>query len=454
MRLLCDVGRPDDSPGSRVRPSLKVTTNAGPVRAPPVRCLDFSSTFSEAPTMTTLGTPLSPHATKVMLLGSGELGKEVLIALQRLGVETLAADRYDNAPGQQVAHHARTIAMSDPAQLKALIEAERPHLVVPEIEAIATPMLEELEAAGTVRVIPTARAARLTMDREGIRRLAAETLGLPTSPYKFCDSLAELQAAIEGENGVGIGYPCIVKPVMSSSGKGQSKIDGPADVQKAWDYAMAGGRVSHGRVIVEGFVDFDYEITLLTVRAVGNDGNVQTQFCEPIGHLQVHGDYVESWQPQPMSSVALKRAKAIAQAVTDNLGGQGVFGVELFVQGEQVWFSEVSPRPHDTGLVTLCTQHQSEFELHARAILGLPVDTSLRNPGASAVIYGGVDAAGIVFDGVEEALRVPGTDLRLFGKPESFAKRRMGVALARAGDVETARGNAKLAATKVKPRKA
>ena len=454
MRLLCDVGRPDDSPGSRVRPSLKVTTNAGPVRAPPVRCLDFSSTFSEAPTMTTLGTPLSPHATKVMLLGSGELGKEVLIALQRLGVETLAVDRYDNAPGQQVAHHARTIAMSDPAQLKALIEAERPHLVVPEIEAIATPMLEELEAAGTVRVIPTARAARLTMDREGIRRLAAETLGLPTSPYKFCDSLAELQAAIEGENGVGIGYPCIVKPVMSSSGKGQSKIDGPADVQKAWDYAMAGGRVSHGRVIVEGFVDFDYEITLLTVRAVGNDGNVQTQFCEPIGHLQVHGDYVESWQPQPMSSVALKRAKAIAQAVTDNLGGQGVFGVELFVQGEQVWFSEVSPRPHDTGLVTLCTQHQSEFELHARAILGLPVDTSLRNPGASAVIYGGVEAAGIVFDGVEEALRVPGTDLRLFGKPESFAKRRMGVALARAGDVETARGHAKLAASKVKPRKA
>ena len=404
--------------------------------------------------MTTLGTPLSPHATKVMLLGSGELGKEVLIALQRLGVETLAVDRYDNAPGQQVAHHARTIAMSDPAQLKALIEAERPHLVVPEIEAIATPMLEELEAAGTVRVIPTARAARLTMDREGIRRLAAETLGLPTSPYKFCDSLAELQAAIEGENGVGIGYPCIVKPVMSSSGKGQSKIDGPADVQKAWDYAMAGGRVSHGRVIVEGFVDFDYEITLLTVRAVGNDGNVQTQFCEPIGHLQVHGDYVESWQPQPMSPLALERAKAIAQAVTDNLGGQGVFGVELFVQGDQVWFSEVSPRPHDTGLVTLCTQHQSEFELHARAILGLPVDTSLRNPGASAVIYGGVEAAGIVFDGVEEALRVPGTDLRLFGKPESFARRRMGVALARAGDVETARGHAKLAATKVKPRKA
>jgi len=419
--------------------------------------------------MTTLGTPLSPHSTKVMLLGAGELGKEVLIALQRLGVETIAVDRYDHAPGQQVAHHARTIAMSDPAQLKALIEAERPHLVVPEIEAIATPMLEQLEAQGVVRVIPTARAARLTMDREGIRRLAAETLGLPTSPYRFCDSLAELQAAIEGsEDGGpgrrGIGYPCIVKPVMSSSGKGQSKIDGPGDVQKAWDTAMAGGRVSHGRVIVEGFIDFDYEITLLTVRARGGvgaassnsseGGQVETHFCDPIGHVQVSGDYVESWQPHPMHPAALEKARQIARAVTDNLGGQGIFGVELFVQGEQVWFSEVSPRPHDTGLVTLCTQHQSEFELHARAILGLPVDPTLRNPGASAVIYGGVEAAGIVFDGIDEALRVPGTDLRLFGKPESFAKRRMGVALARAGDVETARGNAKLAASKVKPRKA
>ena len=418
--------------------------------------------------MTTLGTPLSPHSTKVMLLGAGELGKEVLIALQRLGVETIAVDRYDHAPGQQVAHHARTIAMSDPAQLKALIEAERPHLVVPEIEAIATPMLEQLEAQGVVRVIPTARAARLTMDREGIRRLAAETLGLPTSPYRFCDSLAELQAAIEGsEDGGpgrrGIGYPCIVKPVMSSSGKGQSKIDGPGDVQKAWDTAMAGGRVSHGRVIVEGFIDFDYEITLLTVRARGGvgaassnsseGGQVETHFCDPIGHVQVSGDYVESWQPHPMHPAALEKARQIARAVTDNLGGQGIFGVELFVQGEQVWFSEVSPRPHDTGLVTLCTQHQSEFELHARAILGLPVDTSLRNPGASAVIYGGVEAAGIVFDGIDEALRVPGTDLRLFGKPESFAKRRMGVALARAGDVETARVNAKLAASKVRPRK-
>lgn len=411
----------------------------------------------------TLGTPLSPSATKVMLLGSGELGKEVLIALQRLGVETTAVDRYENAPGQQVAHHARTITMSDPAQLKSLIESERPHLVVPEIEAIATPMLEELEAAGTVRVIPTARAARLTMDREGIRRLAAETLGLPTSPYRFCDSAEELQAAIDGTDGQpAIGFPCVVKPVMSSSGKGQSKLDGPADVQKAWDYAMAGGRVSHGRVIVEGFIDFEYEITLLTVRALAADGSIQTHFCEPIGHKQVSGDYVESWQPQPMPSLALQRAQDIARAVTDDLGrgldgqpsGQGLFGVELFVKGDEVWFSEVSPRPHDTGLVTLATQHQSEFELHARAILGLPVDTRLRNPGASAVIYGGMDAQGIAFDGVDEALRVPDTDLRLFGKPESFAKRRMGVAVARADDVETARANAKLAAGKVKPRKA
>jgi len=406
--------------------------------------------------MTTLGTPLSPQATKVMLLGAGELGKEVLIALQRLGVETIAVDRYDHAPGQQVAHHARTITMSDPEQLKALIEAERPDMVVPEIEAIATPMLQELEAAGVVRVVPTARATRLTMDREGIRRLAAETLGLPTSPYYFCDSLAELQAAIDGADGKpGVGYPCVVKPVMSSSGKGQSKIDGPADVQKAWDYAMAGGRVSHGRVIVEGFIDFDYEITQLTVRARGANGQIETHFCDPIGHVQVSGDYVESWQPMAMSPVALDKSRQIAKAITDNLGlgldgqpaGLGLFGVELFVKGDQVWFSEVSPRPHDTGLVTLCTQHQSEFELHARAILGLPVDASLRNPGASAVIYGGVDAEGIVFDGVADALAVPGAELRLFGKPESFVKRRMGVALARATDTDTARANAKLAIT-------
>ncbi|MES2282973.1 MAG: formate-dependent phosphoribosylglycinamide formyltransferase [Pseudomonadota bacterium] len=397
--------------------------------------------------MTTFGTPLSPNATKVMLLGSGELGKEVLIALQRLGVETIAVDRYENAPGQQVAHHARTITMSDPAQLKALVEKEKPMLVVPEIEAIATPMLEELEAAGTVRVIPTARAARLTMDREGIRRLAAETLGLPTSPYVFCDSLEELQAAIDSK----IGYPNIVKPVMSSSGKGQSKIAGPDDVKKAWDYAMAGGRVSHGRVIVEGFIDFDYEITQLTVRALGADGKIETHFCDPIGHVQVSGDYVESWQPHPMREAALKKSREIAKAVTDNLGGQGVFGVELFVKGDDVWFSEVSPRPHDTGMVTMCTQVQTQFELHARAILGLPVNTALRTPGASAVIYGGVEAKGIVFDGVAEALRVPNSDIRLFGKPESFVKRRMGVALAFDADVEVARTNAKKAAALVKP---
>ena len=429
--------------------------------------------------MKPIGTPLSPNATRVMLLGSGELGKEVLIALQRLGVETIAVDRYDNAPGQQVAHHARTITMSDPAALRALIAAEQPDLVVPEIEAIATPVLEAMEAEGLIRCIPTARAARLTMDREGIRRLAAETLGLPTSPYRFCDSLAELQAAIDGADaadaadaadGPGIGYPCIVKPVMSSSGKGQSKIDGPADVQQAWDYAMAGGRVGPGRVIVEGFIAFDYEITQLTVRAAGTDdgaddaavdaaddgkgGSVETHFCDPIGHLQVSGDYVESWQPHPMQPAALQRAREIAKAVTDNLGGLGLFGVELFVKGEQVWFSEVSPRPHDTGMVTMITQWQNEFELHARAILGLPVDTRLKSPGASAVIYGGVDARGIVFEGVAEALRVPNSEVRLFGKPESFVKRRMGVALVHDADVQRARVQAKLVASLVRPRAA
>jgi phosphoribosylglycinamide formyltransferase 2 len=411
------------------------------------------------PVIPHLGTPYTAQATRVMLLGSGELGKEVLIALQRLGVETIAVDRYDNAPGQQVAHHARTIAMSDPAALRALIEAERPALVVPEIEAIATPVLQALEAAGIVRVVPTARAARLTMDREGIRRLAAETLGLPTSPYRFCDSLAELQAAID-DPAAGIGYPCIVKPVMSSSGKGQSRIDGPGEVAQAWDYAMAGGRVSHGRVIVEGLIRFDYEITLLTVRALDADGQVRTHFCEPVGHVQVQGDYVESWQPHPMSAAALGQAQAIAKAITDDLGrgldgqpdGLGLYGVELFVQGDRVWFSEVSPRPHDTGMVTLVTQWQNEFELHARAILGLPVDTALKSPGASAVIYGGVDAPGIVFDGVAEALAVPNSELRLFGKPESYLRRRMGVALVHDADVERARVQAKKVASLVRPR--
>lgn len=392
--------------------------------------------------MTTLGTPLSPHATRVMLLGSGELGREVLIALQRLGVETIAVDRYADAPGHQIAHHARVLAMTDADALRELIETEKPDLVVPEIEAIATPVLEALEDAGAVRVIPTARAARLTMDREGIRRLAAETLGVPTSPYRFCDSLAELQAAVDE-----IGYPCVVKPVMSSSGKGQSKIDSADGVAAAWEYAMSGSRVTNTRIIVEGFIDFDYEITLLTVRSV--DG---TQFCQPIGHKQVSGDYVESWQPHPMSAAALDSAQQIAGAVTENLGGQGIFGVELFVKGDQVWFSEVSPRPHDTGMVTMITQSQNEFELHARAILGLPVDTTCKTPGASAVIYGGVDASGVVFDGVDEALRVPRTDIRLFGKPESFVKRRMGVALAYDADVDVARANAVEAASRVTPR--
>jgi len=394
-----------------------------------------------------LGTPLSPAATRVLLLGAGELGKEVIIALQRLGVEVIAADRYPNAPGHQVAHRAHVLNMADPAALRALIEKERPHLVVPEIEAIATEALLRVESDGLATVIPTARAAHLTMNREGIRRLAAEELGLPTSPYRFADSLAEVEAAAEA-----VGLPCLIKPVMSSSGKGQSRVDRREDLRQAWDYANAGGRVSLGRVIVEGFVDFDYEITQLTVRARGADGAIGTHFCEPIGHVQVHGDYVESWQPQLMSPQAAATARDYAARVTASLGGLGIFGVELFVRGDRVWFSEVSPRPHDTGLVTLATQWQSEFELHARALLGLPVDTRLRNAGASRVIYGGVDAAGIVFDGVDEALRIEGTDLRLFGKPESFARRRMGVALARGDDVDQARARATAAAAAVRPR--
>ncbi len=396
-----------------------------------------------------IGTPLSPSATRVMLLGAGELGKEVIIALQRLGVEVTAVDRYDNAPGHQVAHHAQCIDMSDGNVLGRLIESVKPHWIVPEIEAIATETLLELEKSGVCRVVPTARAANLTMNREGIRRLAAETLNLPTSPYAFADSLGEMQTAVEGEGGVG--YPCLVKPVMSSSGKGQSKVDGPEDLAEAWYYANAAGRVKKGRVIVEGFVDFDYEITLLTVRAMGQDGRVETHFCAPIGHVQVKGDYVESWQPQPMSPAALAQAKAMARAVTDDLGGQGIFGVECFVKGDQVWFSEVSPRPHDTGMVTMATQRQNEFELHARAILGLPVDVSLRNPGASAVIYGGLEGRGIRFEGVDEALQVPGTDLRLFGKPEAFSRRRMGVVLAEGEDIEQARARAREAAGKVRP---
>ncbi len=394
-----------------------------------------------------IGTPLSPSATKVMLLGSGELGKEVIIALQRLGVETIAVDRYPDAPGHQVAHRAHVINMTDGAALCELVEREQPHIIVPKIEAIATGMLVEIERAGLARVIPTARAAQLTMHREGIRCLAAETLGLPTSPYAFADNLEELRAAIDS----GIGYPCVVKPVMSSSGKGQSKIDSAAEVAAAWDYAASGSRVNQGRVIVEGFIRFDYEITQLTVRAVGERGEVETHFCEPIGHIQIHGDYVESWQPQPMSPLALQRTRDIAQRTTDNLGGLGIFGVELFVKGDEVWFSEVSPRPHDTGMVTMCSQVQNEFELHARAILGLPVNTALRAPGASAVIYGQLEQQGIAYAGVNAALRVPQSDLRLFGKPEAFVRRRMGVALANGTDVAEARVRAKLVASRVVP---
>lgn len=393
-----------------------------------------------------IGTPLSSGATKVMLLGSGELGKEVIIALQRLGVETIAVDRYANAPGHQVAHRAHVINMTDGDQLRALIEQEKPDFVVPEIEAIATDMLQIIEEEGISRVIPTARATRLTMNREGIRRLAAETLGLPTSAYRFADSLDEMRVAIDQ-----IGYPCIVKPVMSSSGKGQSKVDEPDQLDAAWDYAASGSRVNQGRVIVEGMIHFDYEITQLTVRAIGRSGQIETHFCEPIGHVQVNGDYVESWQPQAMSPLALQRAHDIASKVTDDLGGLGVFGVELFVKGDQIWFSEVSPRPHDTGMVTMCSQMQSEFELHARAILGLPVDTSPSLPGASAVIYGQLDETGIAFEGVADALRVPCSEIRLFGKPESFVRRRMGVALATGIDTDEARARAKLAASLVKP---
>jgi phosphoribosylglycinamide formyltransferase 2 len=311
-------------------------------------------------------------------------------------------------------------------------------------------MLAEIERDKLAEVIPMARATQLTMNREGIRRLAAETLELPTSRYAFAASLGELKEAIDG----GIGYPCIIKPVMSSSGKGQSTVNSPEDVTKAWDYAMSGARVNQTRVIVEETIKFDYEITQLTVRAVGDSGDVETFFCDPIGHVQIKGDYVESWQPQPMSTKALNRAREIARKVTDNLGGRGIFGVELFVKGDHVWFSEVSPRPHDTGMVTMITQVQNEFELHARAILGLPVSTTLRAPGASAVIYGGMDAKGIAFEGVDEALRVPQSDLRLFGKPEAFARRRMGVALANGADVNEARARAKLAASKVRPVKA
>lgn len=399
-----------------------------------------------------LGTPLSPSATKVMLLGSGELGKEVIIALQRFGVEVIAVDRYENAPGQQVAHRAYTIDMTDAEALKALVLKEKPDLIVPEIEALNTDVLAEIEREGQATVIPTVRAVQLTMNREGIRRLAAEELQLPVSPYAFARSAEALQASIDGANGKkAIGYPCFIKPTMSSSGKGQSRVTERAQVQAAWDYAATGGRVNLGVVIVEGQIDFDYEITLLTVRAKNQQGETQTYFCEPIGHVQKSGDYVESWQPQAMTANALKNAQHIAKTITDALGGLGLFGVELFVKGDQVWFSEVSPRPHDTGMVTMCSQRLSEFELHARAILGLPVDVSMTKPGASAVIYGGVESSNLKYDGLQAALNIPGSDVRLFGKPQSFVKRRMGVALAEGKDTDEARTRAKLVASLVKP---
>lgn len=390
--------------------------------------------------MTLIGTPLSPNATKVLFLGSGELGKEVVIELQRLGVETIACDRYENAPAMQVAHRSHVLDMTDSKALRAVIALEQPDLIVPEIEAIATDELAAIEAEGLATVIPTARATQLTMDREGIRRLAAETLGLRTSEYAFASNAETLVT-----EAARIGYPVFVKPVMSSSGKGQSFVKSSGDILAAWDHALEAGRGKQVRVIVEGAVDFDYEITLLTVRHIGG-----TSFCAPVGHRQENGDYVESWQPQAMTEAALNAAQDMARRVTDDIGGYGVFGVELFVKGDTVWFSEVSPRPHDTGLVTLATQDQSEFALHARAILGLPVDTSLNRAGASAVIYGGVEATCAGFEGVAEALSVAGTQLRLFGKPVSYEKRRMGVAVAHGADVDEALERAKTAAAAVK----
>lgn len=393
----------------------------------------------------TIGTPLQSSAFKVLLLGSGELGKEVVISLQRLGVEVHAADRYADAPAMQVAHFSYALNMADATELKQLIQKIQPHLIVPEIEAIATEVLVEIEEQNIATVIPSAKAVNLTMNREGIRRLAAEELGLPTSAYRFADSLESFRAACDD-----IGYPNFVKPVMSSSGKGQSRVKIFEEVDAAWEYAQTGGRVNQGKVIVESQIDFDFEITLLTVRAKNpQTGEIETSYCDPIGHRQDSGDYVESWQPQPMSPAALEESKRIANKVTTALGGCGIFGVELFVKGDKVWFSEVSPRPHDTGLVTLASQFQSEFELHARAILGLPVNTARHSVAASAVIYAGVDDRNLSFSGLNLALAHADTDLRLFGKPEGFKRRRMGVATARAESIEQARELAQQVADQV-----
>ena len=386
----------------------------------------------------TLGTPLSGNATKALLLGSGELGKELAISLQRYGVEVIAVDRYENAPAHQVAHRSYVIDMTDAEAVKKLIALEQPHFIIPEIEAIATTALAEIEAEGLCTVVPNARAIQLTMNREGIRTLVAQQLKLPTSDYAFAQSFEELQAAVDA----GIGYPCFIKPTMSSSGKGQSMVKTAEQLKAAWAYAKSSGRVDTGKVIVEAKIDFDFEITLLTVRALDANQVIQTYFCAPIGHRQENGDYRESWQPQVMSAASLALSQDIAFKVTQEIGGLGLFGVELFIQGDKVWFSEVSPRPHDTGMVTMVTQKQNEFELHARAILGLPVNTDFQQAGASAVILGGVDARGVSYEGLAQALTVPNSEIRLFGKPEAFTHRRMGVALASANSIEEARNNA------------
>ena len=382
--------------------------------------------------MVSIGTPFSSAATRVLFCGSGALGKEVVIELQRLGVEVIACDRYENAPAMQVADRSHTFSMLDGDELRRVVEAEKPDLIVPEIEAIATDTLVELESEG-FRVIPSARAAQLTMNREGIRRLAAEELGLATSPYAFAADRAAFNAAIAE-----IGIPCVVKPIMSSSGKGQSLVRSEADINHAWDYAQAGGRAGAGKVIVEGFVDFDYEITLLTIQHAGG-----VSFCEPIGHRQEDGDYQESWQPQPMSGLALSRSRDIAEQVTEALGGYGLFGVELFIKGDEVYFSEVSPRPHDTGMVTLMSQDLSEFALHARAILGLPIpNIAFHGPSASSVILVEGESKETRFGNLASALAAPDTSVKLFGKPEVAGKRRMGVGLARGATVDEARAKA------------
>ena len=393
-----------------------------------------------------IGTPLSQFATKVMLLGAGELGKEIIISFQRLGIEVIAVDRYHNAPGQQVAHRSYVIDMTNESELREVIQKEKPDYIVPEIEAINTELLSEVVQEGQAIVVPSLKAVQLTMNREGIRKLASEELGLPTSNYGFARSCKDLKNLILKE----INFPCFVKPTMSSSGKGQSLVESESEIESAWNYAASGGRVDQGIVIAESLIDFDYEITLLTVRSKDSKGHICTKFCDPIGHLQENGDYIESFQPQPMSEKALEKSKNIAKLITNALGGLGMFGVELFVKKDDVWFSEVSPRPHDTGMVTMASQIQSEFELHAKAILGLPVDTSLSRPGASKVIYGDHNADDIYFEGVDQALQIPGVDIRLFGKPKSFKKRRMGVILASSNSMEAAIENAKKAFSKIK----